>query len=75
MHFHATESPLALILVDNIAIWVTLTVLSVYEACDGYYDRLHDIYTVFQNKKLDPLLFHYIFALRARNDMKISRST
>jgi len=32
------------------------------------------MYTVFQ-KKLDPLLFHHIFALTAMNYMKISRST
>jgi len=32
------------------------------------------IYTMFQ-KKMDPLLFHHIFALTATNFMKISRST
>jgi len=31
-------------------------------------------YSVFQ-KKLDPLLFHHIFALAVANCMKISRST
>jgi len=33
------------------------------------------IYTPCFRKKLDPLLFHHIFALTAMNCMKISRST
>jgi len=33
------------------------------------------MYTVFQKKTLDPLLFYHIFALTVTNCMKISRST
>ena len=48
-----------------------------YRLLNEFYDRYQVsfvVYTVFQ-KKLDPLLFHHIFALPATNCMKISRST
>jgi len=54
--------------VDSCALEIVLlTYLLIFQNCSY-------VYTVFQ-RKLDPLLFHHIFALPATNYMKISRST